>query len=429
MSSASAGHAIAKRRLSLFDVVCIGINAIVGSGVFAAPDDMYRAMGGYSPLGFLLCAALLLPVALCFAELAGRHDETGGAYLYARSAFGDRVGYVVGWFCYVNTFISWAANATLLMALAGVGGHPLLVKAAPALVVLALGAVNYVGVKPGALLVNAVVVGKLTAILCFVAVAAFAVSPSSFSPALPLGMAGVGQGLYIALFPLQGFEVAPVTAGETKNPRRNVPLATVASLLFAALLFSLVQVTLVGTHPDLSAVTDTPLVEGARAISPFLGLVVFVGSIVSVGGFTAGSALGSPRYAKAIADHGLLPEKLGRVHARFDTPYVAIAVTSGVTAVLATLYDYRQLVGMSNVTVIIQYVFTCLAVPVLRRKRGPSSGYRVPGGLLIPIVGALGSLALAGGSDASELVFALGALALGGLVALVSYFSNRTERG
>src|SRR5262249_18735176 len=87
----SPNAASARRRLGLFDVLCIGVNATVGSGVFRLPGEMQRAMGGYSPLAYLLCAILLLPVALSFAELSSRFDETGGAYLYARRAFGNRV--------------------------------------------------------------------------------------------------------------------------------------------------------------------------------------------------------------------------------------------------------------------------------------------------------------------------------------------------
>ena len=109
-----------KRRLTLFDTVCIGVNAIVGSGVFALPDDMQRQMGGWSPLAFGLYALLLFPVALCFAELSSNTDETGGAYIYARQAFGRNVGFVVGWFCWLSTFVSWAANTTLLVELCGV---------------------------------------------------------------------------------------------------------------------------------------------------------------------------------------------------------------------------------------------------------------------------------------------------------------------
>ena len=405
-----------KRRLGLFDVLCIGVNATVGSGVFTLPDDMAREMGGFSPLAYLFCALLLLPVALCFAELSGRFEETGGAYVYARAAFGPRVGYLLGWFCWTSTFVSWAANTTLLVALLGFDPYPwgkLLCAAA----ILGLGAVNYFGIKPGAWTVNVVVIGKLAAIACFLAVAFFSFNPSRFGGALPHGAAGVGQGIYLALFPLQGFEVAPVAAGETRNPRRNVPLATIGTLLFSAILFIIVQTALVGSYPGLAAESQQPLTDAARHLGRTIGLLVFAGSMVSIGGFNAGSALGSPRYARAIAAHGLLPAPLARIHPRWSTPHVAIVTTTLLSTVLAIFFDYRQLVGMSNITVVIQYLFTCLAVPfVRRRQQGKKTGWVIPGGPVVPVLGAIGSLVLLRGASRDEVVFAAAALVVGTLV-------------
>lgn len=425
--SAPGKQALAlRRRLSLFDVLCIGVNAIVGSGVFAIPDDMHRQMGGYSPLSFLLCALLLMPVALCFAELSGRHEETGGSYLYARNAFGDKIGFFVGWFCWANAFVSWAANITLFVELAGLHTFPYN-KLVAVTAVLLLGVINYIGVKPGAMLVNLVVIGKLSAIFCFIGVAIFAFNPSKLGGTLPLGMAGVGQGIYLALFPLQGFEVVPVTAGETKNPRRNVPLGTLGALFFSAILFVIVQALMSSVYPDIAKPSDTPLAEAARYLGPILGTIVLVGGIVSVGGFSAGSALGSPRYAQAIAAHGLLPARLSELHPRFGTPHIAIIFTSLASAFLAAFFDYRKLVGMSNLAIVVQYVFTCLAVPVLRRLHPlKSDSYRIPGGPIIPLIGAVGSLgfllppirgALRREPDSlAEMSFAALALVLGVLV-------------
>lgn len=436
MSAADAASpAASRRRLGLFDVLCIGVNATVGSGVFALPDDMQRAMGGWSPLAYLFCAILLLPVALSFAELSGRFDESGGAYVYARSAFGDRVGFVVGWFCWTATFVSWAANTTLLVELAKpyllahawtafLASWPLHKLLAP-MVILALGAINYVGVKPGAWVVNAVVIGKLGAILCFLAVAVLALDPSRIGGALPRGLAGVGTGVYLALFPLQGFEVTPVIAGETANPKRNVPLGTMGTLLLSALLFIVVQAALVCTYPALARDSQTPLVDAARHLGRLVGAIVLVGSFVSIGGFTAGSALGSPRYAEAIAAHGLLPRPLARVHPRFATPHVAILITTAISAVLAFFFDYRRLVGMANVTVVIQYFAACVAVPILRRTMPRTrQGFQIPGGPLIPALGALGSLALFASADREEWVFAAAALVVGGIVTVVARRSS-----
>jgi len=283
------------------------------------------------------------------------------------------------------------------------------------------------GVKLGARLVNLLVIGKVGAILCFLVVAIAAFDPSKLGGTLPHGALGVGQGIYLSLFPLQGFEVTPIAAGETQNPKRNVPLGTMGALMLSALLFVVVQAVLVGVYPRIGAESAQPLVDAAKYLGPTIGLIVAIGSLVSVGGFTAGSALGSPRYAQAIAAHGLMPRTLARINDRWGTPHVAIVWTTAITAVLALFFDYRRLVGMSNITVVIQYFFTCIAVPALRKKNGDSAGFRVPGGATIPVIGALGSVALVNGADKPEFIFAAATLALGVLVALATKHLKKSD--
>lgn len=427
----SVATAPRKRSLGLIDAFAIGVNAIVGSGVFSAPTKMHREMGGASPLAYILCAVLLMPVALCFAELAASNDSSGGPYVYATKAFGRKVGFIVGWSAWLNAFISWAANTTLFVELVGIQ-NPVVAHLVCIGAILALGAINYVGVRPGATVIQAVVFGKVTAILCFIGFAIAAAHPGTLGGPLPHGIAGVGSGVYLALFPFQGFEVVPVPAGETKNPQRNMPLATIASLLFAALLYVTVQALLELTYPALGTTkSQTPLVDAARYISPAAGVIVFVGSIVSIGGFTAGSALGAPRYAAAIGGQDQISGHLAKVHARWQTPHVAILVTTALAAVLTIPFNYETLVGFSNITVVIQYALSCAAVPILRRKRAKAEstpdhvpaaeparrGFRVPFGPVLPVVGALGSIGLLYGSDWTEVAWCVGGMALGVLVA------------
>ena len=400
-----------RRRLTLFDVVCIGVNATVGSGVFALPDDVYGEMGGWSPLAFAICAVLLLPVSLCMAELAARTDETGGPYVYARRAFGPGFGFVVGWFCWVATVVSWAAVTMLFVEIVGLTG--LTARIAGAFMITGLAAINYVGVKPGAALVNIVTVGKIGAILAFVAVGLFRLNTARLGGPFPTAM-HLGTGVYITLFPLQGFEVAPVTAGETQNPRRNVPLGTMGALLFSALLYVVVQTVLVAAYPRLGEPTDTPLHDAAKYLGPTIGAIVLLGSMVSTAGFTAGSALGSPRYAEAMGKEGVLPRIMARIHPRFQTPHVAILVTALFAAAMALRFDYRTLVGVANVTVVIQYVASCVAVPVLRRKEPvDGSRWRVPGGVLLPILGSFGSAYLLRYVKREEWQFSAGSFVVG----------------
>jgi APA family basic amino acid/polyamine antiporter len=405
-----------RRSLSRFDVTCLGLNAIVGSGIFLLPDDLYREMGALSPLAFLLCAVGLLPVALCYAEAASYSEDTGGPYLYARDAFGPRAGFIVVWMCYVNSLFSFAAVAAAAAAYAaqlvpGIGSV-LGPRAIGGAVIALFAALNYVGAKPGAVAVDAFTIAKFAVLVVLVGalVPGASLAPLQ-STELPHGWSGVGTATFVALFAAQGFEVAPVPAGETRAPQRDLPFAIVGSLVAASILYVIVQAVLVASGANLSEVSDTPLVDAARSVAPGLAFAVVAGGLVSTLGFVSGSALGTPRYLFAAAADGHLPRALGAVHPRFGSPHVAIIATAAIAIGLVVAFDYRALIGISNVAVAVQYLATCAAVPFLRRRGIP--GRRVPGGPILPILGSLVSLWVFTEASREELVWAVAALAIG----------------
>jgi amino acid transporter len=405
-----------RRSLGLFDVICIGLNAIVGSGIFLLPDDLYREMGGLSPFAFVLCALGLLPVALCYSEAASSVDRTGGPYLYASEAFGPRIGFAVGWMCFANSIFSFAAVSSAAAAYFGRlvpwFADALMLKAV-ALAVIALFAwLNYRGARPGAVAIDVFTIGKFAVLLVLVSALVPHVSFSGVSTALPHGVPGVASATFIALFAAQGFEVAPVPAGETHSPKRAVPIAVLSSLLAASALYVLVQTALVGSFARLAEVSDTPLADAALSVVPALGIVVATGGLISTLGFVSGSALGTPRYLYAAAVDGHLPASLSAVHPRFESPHRAVVATALLAMALVIPLDYRSLIGMSNVAVAVQYLATCLAVLQLRR-RTREQGFRVPGGPLVPLIGAAVSLWVFTQASRVELGWAAASLVVG----------------
>ena len=154
-----------RRTLGRFDITCLGLNAIVGSGIFALPDDLFRELGVLSPLAFVCCAVGLLPVALCYARAASACSKTGGPYVYASEAFGPRVGFAVGWMCFANSVFSYAAVAAATAAYAArlfpALGDPVTQKLVSVLVIGMFAALNYRGAKPGAVAVDAFTAGNL----------------------------------------------------------------------------------------------------------------------------------------------------------------------------------------------------------------------------------------------------------------------------
>lgn len=411
-----------RRSLSLLDLTVIGLNATVGSGVFLLPDDLFREMGPWSPLAFALCVLGLLPVAWCFADAARRTEASGGPYEYARQEFGEAVGYGVGWMCFANAVFSFAAVASAAAAYAGrlvpsLGqGWGLMGFAVSAIV--AFGALNYRGARPGAWAIRLFTFGKFAVLLLLISVLLpeFDTARASAAGGSALSWSegswsGVSSAVFIALFALQGFEVVGVPAGEAESPEKMVPIAVLGTLATAGVLYVVVQSVLVFGFDGLHRVSDAPLADAALALSPALGIVVAIGALISTLGFVSGSALGTPRYLFAMASHRQLPRLLSQLHPAFGTPHMAILVTSGIAVALVLPFDYRTLIGMSNVAVAVQYGATCCAV--LRRglfaEKDPRSKRRIAFALL----GACTSLAIWFAATWQELAFAAVALVVG----------------
>ncbi|MBI5624803.1 MAG: amino acid permease [Elusimicrobia bacterium] len=380
------------RPLGFFDAYCIGVNAIVGTSIFLFPGLLMGLLGPVSPLAFILTAAMLLPVALCYAAAASKFDRAGGPYLYVREAFGELPGFAVGWMCWVTELFSWAAVATGLAAYLGHFGPgwtaPLATKAIAVSVIFVMGWLNYRGVRLGAWTSDILTVAKLIPLTAFVVVGAFYVDPAAFAQPGPLGWEGLGKACFLAFFAFSGFEVVPVPAGETSEPQRRIPKALVSSLLTAAVLYTLVQAVAVGTFPLLAG-SQRPLAEAAAGFLGPLGAgLMVVGAAVSNIGFNAGCALGGPRYLVALAEDGHLPGWLAVRHPRFDAPHRSVALTAGLTAGLVMILDFGKLMDFAIVAICAQYVGTCLAAPKLAPEAGAWRRWLIPG------LGVAGSLVI-----------------------------------
>jgi amino acid transporter len=423
-----------RRTLRLFDVVCIGLNAIVGSGVFALPDDLYRELGLWSPLAFVLCLLGLWPVALCYAEAASRVDSTGGPFVYASEAFGSRTGFVVGWMCFANSLFSFAAVASAAAAYLGrlvpVMATPESAKLAAVSLIAIFAALNYLGARPGALAIDTFTVAKFS-VLIIVTVALVPHIPLTrvelltAAPGPTLG--GLAAATFMAVFAAQGFETAPVPAGETHRPQRNIPLAVLSSLAAASLLYICVQTALALAYPNLGHRTDTPLADAALSFSPALGTLVAFGALVSMLGFVSGSALGTPRYLYAAAEAGHLPGSLSSLHPRFGSPHRATILTALAAMAFTIPFDYRSLIGMSNVTVSVQYFATCAAVIAFRRRSSSSarlSWLR----RFVPVLGCAVSLWILTEASGPELLWSSVALLVGLLLRALSLRANFVRR-
>ncbi|MFN0150048.1 MAG: APC family permease [bacterium] len=417
------------RKISLFDCIAVGVNGIIGSGIFLLPGRMAQEAGAASIGAFLACGVLLGLIGLCFAEAAGRFDRSGGSYIYARAAFGEPAGFAIGWMSLVSGVLGMSAVArgfagSLAEFVPALHGAPREGAVAAALVLL-LGALNARGIKTGARASDIFSIAKLLPLIAFVSLGIVHINPGAFTAAQHAAptVSGFAAAVFVAAFALSGFEVIPVPAGETERSRRAVPIALVGSLLGAAALYAIIQIVAVGVFPGIAG-SERPLAEAARAIAgPFGATVIAVGAVVSMGGFCAGSALTIPRYVTALAEDDILPARLGARDARTNSPVLAIAIVSIAGAACASMIDFNRLVDVSVTVVFMQYMGTCVAVPYLRKKR-PDLPYtwRVPGGATIPVLATVVSIVLliAAKPGRRELVMSAIVLAIG-----MTYYAAR----
>lgn len=433
-----------RRQLTLIDCLGIGINGIIGSGIFLLTAKIWRQAGGKAPLAWLLTGVICSLVALCFAEAASRTERSGGPYRYAHEAFGPYIGFAVGWVTFLSFILGYAAVAK------GFGEQlartewimrPLLqifsIEANPqrfativgmALVVL-LGGVNVLGVHIGAKTSSTISAVKILSLLLFVGVGIFfvkwgrlwmgpmpAIDPDSHQPE----STGVLAAAFTALFAMTGVEYLSVPAGEVKRPTRTIPWALGLSVIFVMIIYILVQVVSGGTTSNLQNSTNA-IVDAAQSFSGVPGRrFMELAFLISALGYCAGSALVGPRYLEVFAQDGFLPKALHLRSARWGTPILATLVFSGLVLFFVQFAGFAQLADLSNIAVVIQYLSTCIAVLILRKKSKPADGgVVIPGGPLIPILAIVGCTAFLAGVGKTEWVVAGSAMIVGLLLSIV----------
>lgn len=377
------------KRLTLFDCVAIGINGIIGSGIFLLPRWVAGGALSYGPLAFLACGVLCMLVALCYAEVGGMFERSGGTYLYAREAFGDGVGFGVGWLVLVSAVVGYASVARgLAEQVARIAG--LSAGSAPYLgmgLILGLGLANWLGVKTGARASDALTILKAAALVLFAVVGLFFVKWDAVRALGTPTLGGFAEGTFSALFALSGFEFVAVVAGESENPRRNIPIAIVGSLLGAMVLYAVIQLVVSGALPAVKT-TEQGLVEAARAMggSRAAGLMN-TAALVSMIGFCSGSALVGPQLVASLSRDGVLPKFVARQHPKRGTPEVAIALVTAAAMAATAVLDFKELADLTIITLFAQYVPTCLAVIVFRRWIPDARRqFRVPLGNTVPLL-------------------------------------------
>jgi APA family basic amino acid/polyamine antiporter len=379
------------RAVSRWQIVALSVNDVIGSGVYLIlPVAAAQLLGPASVWAILVAGFAVLLLVLCFAEASSLFDKPGGAIVYTRAAFGDFVGFEVGWMTWIarissiaglSVFFARAVGYLWPAARSGVGQWATIV-----LPLLVLTWINVRGVKSGARTAVVLAWGKVVPLVLFVVVGLFWVDWDRVFPVPMPERANFMKAALLVLFAYAGFENTPAPAGEFLDPKRDVPFALIMQIVIVTAIYTTVQLVALGTVPNLGA-SPTPLADAAAMmVGPVGGLILTLGAVLSVLGTNNNTVLAGPRYLYALAEMGKLPAVFARIHPRYRTPHVAILTQTAVALALMLTGTAEELAVLSAIARLATYIGTAAAVPVLRRKMPATDRtIRLPGGPLIPV--------------------------------------------
>ncbi|MFD9499367.1 amino acid permease [Streptomyces sp. NPDC060035] len=430
------GHGL-RRTMGLFQLVCFGVGAIVGTGIFVGLSDSVAEAGPAVVVSFVLAAITCIFTAFSFAELGGAIPVSGSSYSFAYAALGERTAFLVGWCLlleygvsvsavavgwsqYVNELLNsifgWELPAALSSGPADGG-----VVNLPAVVVIMMAATLLVrGIRESAGATAAMAVLKLGILVAFCVIAFTAFEDGNLSPFAPEGVAGVTAGASLAFFSYIGFDAITTAGEEVKNPRRNIPIAIMICIGLVTLLYCAVALGAIGAL-GADAVSDKPaalsLVVDQVTGSTVGGGIIAFGAVVAIASVVLAVMYGQTRILLSMSRDGLIPRVFERVSPRTHTPVANTWIVAALFAVPAAFSSLDVVVNLTTIGTLAVMAVVNVAVIALRRRNPElKRSFRVPLYPLSPVLGVAFCLYLMYGTGWSTWVQFVVFLAVGALV-------------
>ncbi len=386
---------VLKREIGSVALALNAINLTIGAGIFVLPAIVAQNLGRSAFIAYLLCGLLVILIMLCYAEIGSKVTTSGGSYAYVEKAFGPFAGFLINtlfWFGF-----SALADAAVINAMTDmlatwfpfftIGYVRILFFTA---IFGLLTFVNIRGVKQGSQFAVTATIVKLTPLIFLVIIGLFSISPGNLSIKTWPSVQSIGETALVLLFAFMGIETALNVSGEIKDPHRNIPKGIFMGVFGVLLMYLLIQFVAQGVLGNQLAVhKDAPLASVAtQLIGPVGGTIILVTGVLSMFGMLSGDVLASPRLLYAASKDKLLPQFLSQVHPKFATPYWSIITYSLIGLILASSGGFKQLATLASSSVLLIYLAVVLAMIRLRFKKEEvaAPGFKVPGGLIIPIL-------------------------------------------
>ncbi|OOZ91161.1 amino acid permease [Bacillus cereus] len=395
------------KTLGAFDLIMLGVGSIIGTGVLVLTGLVAARDAGPAVIfSFVLAAIICGFIALCYAEIASTLPASGSVYTYSYATIGEFVAHLVGWSLLLIYIVATAAVAAgwtgyfynlikgfgleIPKALVTIPSHGGIVNLPAVIITLILAWMLSRGTRESKRINNIMVLIKIGMILLFITVGIFYVKPTNWIPIAPYGLSGIFTGGAAILFAFTGFDILATSAEEVKDPKRNLPIGIIASLIICTIIYIMVCLVMTGmvSYKELNVpeamayvmeVVGQGKVAGAIAAGAVIGLMAVIFS----------NMYAATRVFFAMSRDGLLPKSFAKVNKKTGAPTFITGLSGIGSSIIAGFIDLKELVNLVNIGSLVTFALVCLSVIILRKSHP-----NLKRGFMVPFVPVLPSVSI-----------------------------------